>query len=98
MKKKIFIILFIMQLVSPAQAGEYVNCLTFDNNGYIVNSCNVKLNVQWSDQGFCNTGCSSSVPANGRSSNTPVQGDYTWGACASPKNPFFNSDGTFRCN
>jgi TonB family protein len=86
-----------------AQAHEYQRCITFDTTSntltsFLVNRCDVRLNVTWVDAGDCRTRCQLAVGPRGRQSAGNFKPPALWAACLYPDSAR-SDDGlkTFSC-
>jgi hypothetical protein len=68
--------------------GDATSCVAVDTrsnsiSSFLINNCGKAVTVVWTDQGSCrNWTCTElGVPAHGRSSITPIRGQYELGAC-----------------
>jgi hypothetical protein len=92
--------------VTPALADGGVNyCVTRDRVSnqiadFLENSCGKAVNVAWYDEGYCDTGCASTVAAHGKQSVTKAKGRVRMGVCEAPKyvrTDKWKGDGPFAC-
>lgn len=63
-----------------------IHCVSFDRTSntladFIVNSCDITIEVYWKDSGQCRSGCMSGAPAGGRSTVTKLKGNGNFTAC-----------------
>jgi len=72
--------------VIPAKAQG--NCVTMVGRNQFANGCSRKVNVRWSDQGYCSdASCMAIVGAEDTETVSPVQGYTCWSVAWYPNYP-----------
>src|SRR3954454_17950988 len=79
---------FLVAATSIAEDVEF--CVTRDQKSnkivdFVQNDCDFKVNVKWYDDGWCDTGCGTTVAPNGKESVTKARGSLRTAVCRAPK-------------
>jgi len=69
-----------------AEGLDPADCISFVEDGqYAYNSCNLKVNFSWYDQGYCSTGCAGTVSSGQKMTVTKIKGRVSVAACIYPQ-------------